>query len=220
MRVQRIAKLSKKDKAEFFENGFGRRVLPQDSLVVLLSSSTQSTHSNVAKLQPMAVGVIAARRDAYKEVSTGGPRTTPSLEVGVTFRGASMATVVRLLSRGGMQYSKGSSLAAGSYLLCSSGGFFTYEPALQSLKEMDSVPLGDTLVHLKSPVTPPALAHGGLLVSELSDSIQAAVQSDPAQKDALQLMLDSRVVLVQVRYEMACMHRGFEYAFLCWGTIV
>lgn len=196
--MQRIGKMSKKDKADFFESGFGRRVLAHDSLVALLERAGGET-------RPMAVGVVVARRDAFK--SGECKQLQPSLEVGVSFSGASMVSVVSLLSGGGMRYSKSSSLAAGSYLLCSSGAFFTYEPVLRSLQEMDSVPLGDTLVHLKSPVTPPSLAHGGLAVSELSGSIQAAVQSDPAQKEALQLMLDSRVVLVQVS---ACRQRNRE----------
>ena len=85
-----------------------------------------------------------------------------------------------------------------AYVFCASAAVYTYEPVLKSLQEMYSIPLGDTLVHLQKPEAPMELAHGGKQVHHLSEEIRKAVVSDPKQEEALQLMMDSRVVLVQV----------------------
>eukprot|EP00808_Paulinella_micropora_P013954 g63803.t1 len=84
-----------------------------------------------------------------------------------------------------------------SYLFNASAEFFTYEPVLRALQGLSAVPLGEVLVHLGQAPRLTKLAHGDMQVAEFSSDIQKAVETDPSQKQALQLALDKSVVLVQ-----------------------
>ena len=179
----RTSKMTVQAAKDFFDSGPGRRVFGTDSLVIMAKKTGK-------RLIPTGVGVVVARRDI---VCIEKGRVGRHLEVGVHFASESMSNVVTSLK--GLAFRK-HGVQVADYLYNASASFFTYEPVLQSLQEMTNVPFADVLVHLRSP-PPLQLAHAQYSVATLSKSLQAAVQSDPSQRDALQLALDSPVVLVQ-----------------------
>jgi hypothetical protein len=96
----------------------------------------------------------------------------------------------------GLAYKK-NGVQLSNFLFSSSASFFAYSHVLESLKEMHTIPLGRTLVHLAPSDTPPNLAHGSMHVDEFGQDIQRAVAGDETQRTAFQLMCESQVVLVQ-----------------------
>jgi len=183
----RVKRLKPKEAHDFFENGPGRRVFGQHSLVVLVNKQSSQTEKSGYEASVIAVGLVVARRDIYSPQKSS--KFTTKLRVGVKFEGSSLSTVFSSMHSGGK-------VPLATHMLSSSVGFFNYEPVLKSLQELQSIPLGKSLVHLNA-AEKPCLPHGGKVVADFSLAIQKSVASDPSQSAALQLIFDSKVVLVQ-----------------------
>ena len=195
----RVRKMKRGEAVDFFENGPGRKVLGQDSLVILLDVERRGDEAP-PKTTTLAVGVVVERRSMIpppQRGDDGKDRAWPaaSLRVGVAFLGGSIASILPSLQ--GLQHrSHGRRLA--SHMFCASASLFAYEPVLRALQETDSIPLARVLVHLdRERRPPPRLAHAGRRLEEFSMELRAAVGADVTQQRALQLAMDSEVVLVQ-----------------------
>ena len=117
------------------------------------------------------------------------------LQVGVRFTRESMESISRLLE--GLDFKKnGSAVPGGDVLFNSSAGLFDFEPVLKSLRSKDNVPMSDALVDLQHPSCP-ELTHGGLSFDDLPQHVKEAIGTDSSQREALNMMLQSKVVLVQ-----------------------
>ncbi len=195
----RVRKMKRGEAVDFFEKGPGRKVLGQDSLVILLDVQRRGAEA-APKTTSLAVGVVVERRGMIppqQKGDDGKDRAWPTaaLRVGVAFLGGSIASILPSLQ--GLQHrAHGKRLA--SHLFCASASLFAYEPVLRALQEMDSVPLARVLVHLdRQPRPPLRLAHAGRRLEEMSVELRAAVGADETQQRAVQLAMDSEVVLVQ-----------------------
>ena len=195
----RVRKMKRAEAVDFFENGPGRKVLGQDSLVILLDVERRGATAP-PKTTTLAVGVVVGRRGMIPPVQKGDDgRDTAwpaaTLRVGVAFLGGSIASILPSLQ--GLQHrARGRRLA--SHIFCASASLFAYEPVLRALQEMDGIPLARVLVHLdRAPRPPPRLAHAGRRLEELGPEIRAALGADETQRRALQLAMESEVVLVQ-----------------------
>jgi hypothetical protein len=159
----RVRKMKRGEAIDFFENGPGRKVLGQDSLVILLDVERRGGDAP-PKTTSLVVGVVVERRSMIpppNKGEDGKDRSWPaaSLRVGVAFLGGSIASIPPSLQ--GLQHrAHGRRLA--SHMFCASASLFAYEPVLRALQEMDSVPLARVLIrldHARRP--PPQLAHAG-----------------------------------------------------------
>ena len=185
----RVRSMGAKEAKDYFADGPGHRVFRQDTLVVLLEDVSPA--ADAPTLRAIAVGVVVERRGLVPERRPDEKRPGLELHVGISFMGSSMANLIPSLQ--GLP-AKGVRVA--SYMFNAEAAFFTYEPVLRALQEMDSIPFGGVLAHLQPP-GPLELPHAGRQIEDLSAELQAAVESDATQKEALQLALDSQVVLVQ-----------------------
>ena len=201
---KRIKGMSKKDAQDFFNNGPGRRVLGQDTLVLLMepgdkseSSSTQpqtdGAGGSLPPLRAVAVGVVTMRFGKQWSMLQPG---SAELQVGVSFPGCSSLEVVTKRLDGIRGYNKSLAPTLSPFLFNASTGYFTYEPVLRSLQQMTRIPLGSTLAHMQHP-GPPLLPHGGRSLTDFSEELQQAVRSDKPQSTALELLFSSEVTLVQ-----------------------
>eukprot|EP00798_Chlamydomonas_sp_ICE-L_P013667 gene13667-19555_t len=200
----RVSKMKAEEASNFFHSGPGRRVLANEALVLLMDHASSSNSSATPpggihaqgaekkrlQLHALAVGLVVMRRgkgwDMVDKLKSG------KLQVGISFPGeTSMAVITQRLI--GMQDTKPIPCP---FLFSASAGYYTYEPVLWSLQRMSGVPLRETLAHMEPPGMP-ELLHSGRAVSEFSEEIQGAVQSDSTQSAALQLALASKVVLIQ-----------------------
>ena len=194
----RIKSKSDKDAYDFFDKGPGRRVFGHGQLVLLFGyndgdkvAADSGQHSKKKRhRQPpiVAVGVVCERMIGK------APQKSNALMIGVAFEGDSITAMVKHLHR--LEYAKDNRVRIGTYLLSSSVGFFSIDPVLQGLQSMTSVPHADVLVH-GQPTKPPEAAHKNYAIEQLSSTVQKAVEADPTQKQALQQVFDSQVVLVQ-----------------------
>ena len=190
----RVGKLSRVDAARYFDTGPGRRILAQDSLVLLMDKNPKVTPGK----RTLAVGRIVARSNISSLLmpdGDGGSSEDPRLTVGVSFHGASMKAVAFLLGEHTKEGAAGRDAHA-DYLFSSSSKFFKYAPTLHAIKEMQCVPLGDKLLHGIETRTP-NLAHSGRRIEDFSPELGEAVKSSSEQRAALQCLFNSSVILVQ-----------------------
>lgn len=191
----RIRRMSSSQVVDFFENGPGRRVLAKDSLILLMEEvpGPRGGARQKLRLQVAAVGVVVTRREKEWNIVDKSNRQT--LQVGVSLVDpSSMARISSNLC--GLQFREEAPIVS-AYLFNASAGYFTCEPVLNSLQQMHGVPLADTLVHMQPPGPPDGLAHAGMLLSNLSSDLRAAVAADTTQRAAMELALSSRVCLIQ-----------------------
>jgi hypothetical protein len=191
--VHRFEQLSKTEKKMFFDSPAGKRVLPVDSMILLLSGEGRV----------VAVGTVAMRdsknmlrqvprkhtQDAHKgtHAQKGGAKPSKEaasssahdyfLEVGVSFFEPSVSRKLAF----GMQSSDRSARIAGVAMLMQTNiSFFSYEPVLRNLRDMASIPLHEELVKsMAVPLTD--VPHAGLTVRDLDNKTQAQIASDPSQ---------------------------------------
>jgi superfamily I DNA and/or RNA helicase len=91
------------------------------------------------------------------------------------------------------------------YVFNASAGFFNFEPVLETLQKLQSIPFANEIVHhgirdknsCESPSCISALSHMEISYSSVDSSVRKAVESDPTQVEAMKMMLNERVVLVQ-----------------------
>ena len=190
----RVQKMKAAELRDFLHNGPGRRVLGQDTLVLLMQEpsggSTEAGGScgNKIHLETVAVGVVVARRGRDWDMLQHDGR----LMVGVSFLGySSMEAVSRQMGgrpQAGLQAppSPGNSTCTSahpvlsSYLFNATAAFFTFEPVLRALQRMDTIPLGNTLARIVPPGCP-QLPHGGRSIADFSPELLQAVASDDTQ---------------------------------------
>lgn len=187
------------ERKKFFEDGPGRRIFGHGTLV-LFFEDIPATGQALPHI--VVVGEVVDRKGIFKTVSVGPPEENCFVEVlqfGVSVKQQTMGTWSSLLkgtrktSRGGLQRLSGVNLHLSVF--SASAGFFSVEPVLERLQDMDSIHMADVIVHYK-PTSSPELPHAGKHLSDYPD-IQMAVQADPSQAAAMELLFQSKVVLVQ-----------------------
>ena len=201
-RIQkRIQSMKNPAAQDFFESGPGKRVLQKGTLVVLVHNKAQGKLTKKEQnLCLLAVGTIVERKKPMhiaKMTNFNSERKMRVLEVGISFTTESMRAIVPLLQD--LKFKKGgvSMIQGGNGgLFNASAGLFSLQPILNALIRMDQVPMCNQLIHLQKPRTP-NLAHGGKSFTDLNPQIQKAVSTDLSQKQALEEMFKSNIVLVQ-----------------------
>jgi multidrug efflux pump subunit AcrA (membrane-fusion protein) len=157
----RIRGLHGREKLEFAKNA--KRILPRDSLVCLMRNDV-----------PVLFGVV--RRREAEDLAM----EKHSLQVGLAPADGNFDPFLRLVGD-----------ASGDLvLMTASSSFFSYEPVLRSLQEMDFVPFAEEIVHVWEPAPAPDMDIGEALVEELFGF-------DDSQRRAIDAALDQRVSLIQ-----------------------
>jgi hypothetical protein len=196
---QRIQAMKNSEATNFFEAGPGKRVLQKGTMVIILQGVYHAISAlNINDVKISCVGTIVERSNPLKIVKIPGTKKCRRvLEVGVKFTSESMRAIVPLVQK--LENKKmGVPLTVNNdgALFNVSAGLFSIEPILNALIRMDEIPMRDQLVFLQEP-TVPNVAHGGKSFVDLSPSLQKAVVSDEAQKEALEAMFNSNTLIVQ-----------------------
>jgi len=200
---QRIKSMKNAEASKFFDDGPGARILQKGTLVLLVhDASENSSHSKSRNRDILisAVGTIVERKSPMKVVKIKGNvpgKFKRVLEVGVNLTPDSMKAISPLLQNLKDRKEGVSMVGRTGALFNASAGMFSLEPILKALVRMDQVPMHDQLIHLKQPICPSSIAHGGKAFNDLSLELQESVASDQSQKRALEEILKSNTVLVQ-----------------------
>lgn len=191
----RLKSMKPKEISAFFEEGGGRRVLGKESMVAFIGKDKASGH------EVKAVGLVVRRDPKEFAVHQG------FLTVGIAFSDDIIHEMLSLLefqpnrehssgNQDDKHSNKGKSFMRGTrYSTCifqATSSYFSYEPVLRTLQDMDNIPFAEELV-MNSPPLPVEASNGYRMPSSVRDKLQ----SDLSQLQAVERAMLQRVSLVQ-----------------------